>query len=92
MLCSQHTLLLSLLSRLKNMRDTRYKTLSDEDLNAELLLMMVAAPDTTSALICSVINQVIQNPDVHTRLISEITAATAAGKLNRPVATFDQIR
>ena len=37
----------------------------------------------------SVVNQ---HPDVHRRLVSEIMAATAAGNLNHPVATFTQIR
>ena len=55
-------------------------------------MMLVAAPDTTSALICSVVNQVLQHPDVHKKLVSEITAATDAGDLDRPVATFTQIK
>lgn len=54
--------------------------------------MMIAAPDTTSALICSVINQVLQHQNVHNQLIAEITAATAAGNLDYPVATYKQIR
>lgn len=55
-------------------------------------MMMVAAPDTTSALICSFVNQVIQHPDVHDRLLSELVAAEAAGELTYPVASFAQIR
>ncbi len=55
-------------------------------------MLMVAAPDTTSALICAIINNVIQHADVHSKLMSEILNATAAGALDSPVATFVQIR
>ncbi|KAL9630010.1 MAG: hypothetical protein Q9164_006624 [Protoblastenia rupestris] len=82
----------SLLKSLTNIVATQKHSLSDDDLNAEVLMMMVAAPDTTSALICSVVNQVIQHPDVHRKLVSEIMVATAAGNLNHPVATFAQIK
>jgi len=74
------------------MKTTQSNSISDNDLNAELLMMMVAAPDTTSALICSVVNQVLQHPDIHKRLVSELTAATAAGNLDHPVATFAQTK
>ena len=54
--------------------------------------MMVAAPDTTSALICAMVNQIIQDQDVYQRLILEITEAAAAGKLDHPVASFAQMK
>lgn len=76
----------------EKLRSTHSESLSNDDLNAELLMMMVAAPDTTSALICSVVNQVLQHPDVHKKLVLEITAATDAGELDQPVATFTQIK
>ena len=78
--------------RLDKIRTTHKNSISNEDLKAELLMMMVAAPDTTSALICSVINQVVKHPAIHERLTSEIMTMTAAGKLNQPVASFAQIR
>lgn len=53
---------------------------------------MIAAPDTTSALICSTIDNIIQHQAVHNKVISEIQTATAAGTLSSPVATFAQIK
>lgn len=67
-------------------------SLDDHELNAELLMMMVAAPDTTSALICSVIGHVMQHPDTHEKLVSEIMSFTARGHPARPCAPFAQIR
>ena len=54
-------------------------------------MMMIAAPDTTSALICSLVNNILRNPRVHRALVSEIASASAAGRLASPVATFAQI-
>ncbi|KAL9631405.1 MAG: hypothetical protein Q9164_005915 [Protoblastenia rupestris] len=82
----------SLMKSLTKLIATQKHALNDDDLNAELLMMMIAASDTTSTLIYSIVDQVIQHPDVHRRLVSEIMVATAAGNLNHPVATFTQIR
>ena len=78
-------------TRLNTHGAKRQDPLSEEDINAELLMLMIAAPDTTSALICSTINNVIQHSAIHSRLNSEITAATASESLDFPIASFAQI-
>ncbi len=55
-------------------------------------MLLVAAPDTTSTLICSIIDNVIRRPAIHDRLLSEITSFSTKGKLSTPIATFPEIK
>ena len=51
--------------RLEESRMQREHLLRHDDLKAELLLLMMAAPDTTSSLVCSVIDNIIQHYSEH---------------------------
>lgn len=53
---------------------------------------MVAAPDTTSALICATIESIISNPRIYANVIHEIGVFTASGKLSSPIASHTQIQ
>jgi cytochrome P450 len=54
--------------------------------------MMVAAPDTTSALICSVVNNIIQNPQVYDELEREIAILEAQGRLSSPTVSYEDVQ
>ncbi|KAL2042252.1 hypothetical protein N7G274_004740 [Stereocaulon virgatum] len=82
----------SLLNSLLGSQAVHKYAISDEDLKTETLMLLVAAPDTTSTLICSIIDNVIKRPVIYDRLLSEITAFSTKGELSTPVATFAEIK
>ena len=55
-------------------------------------MLMIAAPHTTSALICATVCNVIREPRIYKKVIHEISTCTSKGKLSVPIATFTQIR
>ena len=61
-----------------------------EDIKSECFVLMVAAPDTTSAFICPFVNNVVQDARVYATLMAEVDAFEAAGRLSSPVVTFDE--
>ena len=79
-------------SRLHENRSLHKNVISKKDVEAETLMLMVAAPDTTSALICATIENVIRHPHVYTKLMREIQTFTSNGKLATPIASFTEIR
>ncbi len=66
--------------------------ISDHDISAEILLLMVAAPDTTSALICATIKNIVSYTSIYTRVMHEISTFTSQGDLSVPIASFSQIK
>lgn len=65
---------------------------SIDDVKAEILMMMVAAPDTASALICSVVNNIIQNPQVYDRLEKEIEGLEGEGRLLSRIVSYEDVQ
>ena len=61
-----------------------------EDVSTECLMLMVAALDSTAGLICPLINNVIQDPQVYRRLMEEIEELETFTAFSRPVATYDE--
>ena len=57
------------------------------DISAEILMLMVAAPDTTSALICATIESIVRNPRAYAKVIHEITTFTLQGNLSNPIVS-----
>ena len=53
---------------------------------------MVAGPDTTSALICATIENIISDSKIYDKVMLEIRAFTSQGDLNTPIASFAQIQ
>lgn len=51
-------------------------------------MMMVTAPETTSALICSAVNNIIQDPRVYTKLEREIKTLEGKGHLSSPIVSY----
>ena len=52
--------------------------------------MMLAGSDTTSNAVRSSVYRALQTPGVYEKLIAEIDEAYLAGKVSRPVITFDE--
>ena len=78
--------------RLQQNRLTHPKDISDEDISAEILLLMVAAPDTTSALICALIESIVTDSKVYSKVMHEVNTFTAHARLNSPFASYTQIK
>ncbi len=83
---------MSLVHRLRQNQRTHPKELSNEDISAEMLLLMVAAPDTTSALICATIKNIVNSHSIHARVMHEISTSASQGSLSAPIASFAQIK
>jgi len=58
-------------------------------IKAECLSLMLAGSDTTSTILRSFFRLLTQHPRVYNTLLSEIHAAYSAGKMTRPVPTYD---
>ena len=82
----------SSLQRLQHSQTTHPNDISNEDVSAETLMLMVAAPDTTSALICATIDNIVSNPSMYAKVMHEICTFTSQGHLNIPIASFAQIK
>ncbi|KAI4171236.1 MAG: hypothetical protein LQ343_004442 [Gyalolechia ehrenbergii] len=65
---------------------------SQEDVDAELLLLMIATPDTTSAFICASIDNILHAPAIHSRVVSEVKTFVSQHKLHSPVASYAEIK
>ena len=61
-----------------------------EDLKAEVITFSAATLDGVAAFICPFIDNLVQNPNVLARLLPEIDSADTAGKLSKPVVTYDE--
>jgi cytochrome P450 len=68
--------------------DGSYMTV--EEIKVEALVLMVAAADTSAAFIGPFINNVIQNPKIHSRLRQEIQEFESQGKLAVGVVSYEQ--
>lgn len=64
--------------------------MSIEEIKTESFVLMVAATDTSSAFISPFVNNIIQDKEIYAKLIREIRSFELAGKLSRPVATFQE--
>ena len=53
---------------------------------------MVAAPDTTSALICALIESIITDSKIYAKVMHEINTFTAQARLDSPLASDTQIK
>lgn len=78
--------------RLRQNQRMHPKELSNEDVSAEILLLMVAAPDTTSALVCATIESIVSSHSVHARVMHEINLSASQGNLRLPIASFTQMK
>ncbi|KUJ24271.1 cytochrome P450 [Mollisia scopiformis] len=67
-------------------------TLSTDDIKAEVLMMMAAAPDTTLALICSVVDNIIRNPQVYQELEKEIEILEVQGLFSCRVVSYADVQ
>lgn len=63
---------------------------SREDLKAEVITFTAATLDGVSALVSPIINNILEHPEAYRRVVEEIHAADLAGKLSRPVATYEE--
>jgi len=81
-----------ILSKFLQSQSIHPNILSIDDVKAEVLIMMIAAPDTTSALICSVVNYIIQNQKVYDRLMSELETLESEGHLSSRVVSYDDVQ
>ena len=64
--------------------------ITKDEVRDELLIMMLAGSDTTSNAVRSSVYRALQTPGVYEKLIAEIDEAYLAGKVSRPVITFDE--
>ncbi|KAI4183587.1 MAG: hypothetical protein L6R41_005310 [Letrouitia leprolyta] len=67
-------------------------SISQKDVDAELLLLMIATPDTTSALICATLDNILHAPAIHSRVVTEIKAFDSRHQLHSPVASYAEIK
>ncbi|KAL8937990.1 MAG: hypothetical protein Q9216_004133 [Gyalolechia sp. 2 TL-2023] len=67
-------------------------SISQEDVEAELLLLMIATPDTTTALICATIDNILHAPDIQSRLVGELNTFVSHDQLHSPVASYAEIK
>lgn len=81
-----------LLARFLQSQTLHQNVVSIDDIKAEVLMMMIAAPDTTSALICSVVNNIIQNPQVYGKLMKEIEKIEEQGRLSSQVVSYEDVK
>lgn len=63
-----------------------------DEVEAEILMMMIAAPDTTSALICSLVNNILQNKHVYDSLMCEIQELERGGFLSSPIVSYEDVK
>ncbi|KAL9604215.1 MAG: hypothetical protein Q9219_000613 [cf. Caloplaca sp. 3 TL-2023] len=81
----------TLMKNLQQYQSSHSDTLSEEDVDAELLLLMIATPDTTSALICATLDNILHAPSVRSRVISEVNSFMSQDKLCSPVASYAEV-
>ncbi|KAI0175292.1 cytochrome P450 [Pestalotiopsis sp. NC0098] len=63
---------------------------SREDLKAEVITFTAATLDGVSAFVSPFVDNLITHPSAYARVVSEIQAADAAGKLSHPVVSYDE--
>ena len=74
-------LVLTNLRRFIDATDDDGKPLTDEYIKAEILLVLLGGADTTGTAFQGMIYHIMTNRDVYSKLMSEIDAATKAGKI-----------
>lgn len=77
------------LTLIRSLRGTTWadgSSLSLEEVQRQCYLFTVAGQDTTAALISAVINEILQRPQVHSKVLAEIEAC----ELTSPVVQFDE--
>lgn len=63
---------------------------SREDLKAEIITFTAATLDGVSALVSPFFNNIFSHPSAYNRLVEEIRHADRAGRLSRPVVTYEE--
>ncbi|TLS31193.1 hypothetical protein PpBr36_03592 [Pyricularia pennisetigena] len=73
-------------------RDDQGRPLDLAYVKAEILLVLLAGADTTGTTFQAFFMHVMSHPDVYERLMAEVDAATAAGKLSSPTPRYDEVQ
>lgn len=61
-----------------------------DEVKDELLIIMLAATDTTAGTLRSIIYRVLQTPGVYDKMMKELDDAYATGRISKPVITYDE--
>ncbi|KAG7009357.1 cytochrome P450 monooxygenase [Physcia stellaris] len=62
-----------------------------EDLQTEAIVAIGAGSETTAIALRAIIHQIVTNPNVHDKLLSEIDNAEQEGRFNRPYARYAEV-
>ncbi|RPA85284.1 putative cytochrome P450 monooxygenase [Ascobolus immersus RN42] len=79
-----------ILGHLLAYRDENGNGISEEDLNSELMIVLLAGSDTTAAAFRNFLKHILGHPDVYKRLQAELDEAYDSGKLSSP-PNYDEI-
>ena len=63
---------------------------SKPDLVAEIVIFTAASLDGVAAFISPFMNNMLQRPEIHHRVMAEIDAADQRGELSLPVSTYEE--
>ena len=63
-----------------------------EDVSAEILILIVTIPETTSTLICATNESILSHLRVYVEVMREIHTFTSQGKPSSPIASYTQMR
>ena len=72
-------------------RDENGQPLEMDYIKAEILIVLIAGADTTGTTFQGLIQHILSNPSVFKKVMAEISAADAAGKLSDPVPLYDEV-
>ncbi|KAI6370942.1 hypothetical protein MCOR25_004074 [Pyricularia grisea] len=73
-------------------RDDDGRSLDLAHVKAEVLLVLLAGADTTGTTFQAMVMHVMSRPDVYGRMMAEVDAATAAGKLSSPTPRHEEVQ
>ncbi|KAF7908835.1 hypothetical protein BELL_0434g00040 [Botrytis elliptica] len=65
--------------------------MSRDELEAEVLVVLIAGADTTGTTFSSIVTDIISSPRDYQRMVAEIDAGFAAGNLSQPVPTAAEV-